>query len=123
MSDTTDTPITDKHIGMIYRDGSPLIETCRDLERQLAEAREQLTEWRTLTSWGGTPEIIDQFIRGQQTRIHAAQNAEEQRDRLAEALRPFASLNPRSVRVRALWDRYVHAANAALATLDRKEGE
>jgi chromosome segregation ATPase len=59
---------------------------------QLAEARAQrndargeLAEWKTLQSWGGTPEIINDFIKGQQNRIHAAQHAEEQRDRLAEA--------------------------------------
>ena len=51
------------------------------------EAMEELNEWRTLMSWGGTPEIIDDFIKGQQSRIYAAQEAEEQRDRLAEAAR------------------------------------
>ncbi len=51
------------------------------------ESMEELNEWKTLTSWGGTPEIINDFIKGQQSRIYAAQEAEEQRDRLAEALR------------------------------------
>jgi len=51
------------------------------------EAMEELNEWRTLMSWGGTPEIINEFIEGQQSRIYAAQDAEEQRDRLAEALK------------------------------------
>jgi len=46
------------------------------------EAMEELNEWRTLMSWGGTPEIINEFIKGQQSRIYAAQDAEEQRDRL-----------------------------------------
>ena len=58
----------------------------RQLERELAEAREELSEWRTLRSWGGTPQIIDDFIKGQQSRIHAAQDAEKQRDTLADAL-------------------------------------
>jgi hypothetical protein len=48
------------------------------------KAMEELNEWRTLMSWGGTPEIINDFIKGQQSRIYAAQEAEEQRDRLAE---------------------------------------
>jgi hypothetical protein len=50
------------------------------------EAMEELNEWRTLNGWGGTPEIINDFIKGQQSRIYAAQEAEEQRDKLAEAL-------------------------------------
>ena len=49
------------------------------------EAMEELNEWRTLMSWGGTPEIINDFIKGQQSRIYAAQEAEEQRDMLADA--------------------------------------
>ncbi len=44
------------------------------------EAMEQLSEWKTLSGWGGTPGIIDDFIKGQQSRIYAAQEAEEQRD-------------------------------------------
>ena len=51
------------------------------------EAMEELNEWRTLNGWGGTPEIINDFIKGQQSRIYAAQEAEEQRDRLTEAAR------------------------------------
>ena len=50
------------------------------------EAMEELSEWKTLSGWGGTPEIIDDFIKGQQSRIYAAQEAEEQRDRLVEAI-------------------------------------
>lgn len=45
------------------------------------KAMEELNEWRTLKSWGGTPEIINDFIKGQQSRIYASQEAEEQRDR------------------------------------------
>jgi len=44
------------------------------------EAMEELNEWRTLNRWGGTPEIINDFIKGQQSRIYAAQEAEQQRD-------------------------------------------
>ena len=57
------------------------------------EAMEELNEWRTLMSWGGTPEIINDFIKGQQSRIYAAQEAEEQRDSLAEV-------------AQAVWDRW-----------------
>jgi hypothetical protein len=57
------------------------------------EAMEELNEWRTLNGWGGTPEIINDFIKEQQSRIYAAQKAEEQRDKLAEA-------------AHAVWDRW-----------------
>lgn len=117
MSDTTDRPLSER---IPAGHATPwVVAAVTDLERQLAEAREQLTEWRTLTSWGGTPEIIDQFIRGQQTRIHAAQNAEEQRDRLAEALRNKVGMKSCGHQ----WDCVCadDMARAALATLDRKE--
>ena len=61
------------------------------LETELTAAREELAEWSILKGWGGTPEIINDFIKGQQTRIHYAQNIEEeltavteQRDKLLE---------------------------------------
>jgi len=70
------------------------IQVSKQLERELTTAREKLSEWSILNGWGGTPEIINDFIKGQQTRIHYAQNLDEeltavteQRDRLAEALR------------------------------------
>jgi hypothetical protein len=56
------------------------------LERERDEAREELSEWRALELWGGTPELVHQWIKGQQSRIHAAQDAEAQAERLAEAL-------------------------------------
>jgi uncharacterized protein (DUF3084 family) len=72
---------------------SEWIRTCSQLERELDEAREELSEWRILNGWGGTPEIIHDFIKGQQTRIHHAQDLEaelaavtEQRDRLEREL-------------------------------------
>ena len=58
------------------------------------KAREKLSEWSILTAWGGTPEIIHEFIKGQQNRIHYAQNLEEElfaaiaeRDVLLQAIR------------------------------------
>jgi hypothetical protein len=62
-------------------------ELSRSCVKDTVHWEKKLNEWRTLTSWGGTPEIINDFIKGQQSRIYAAQEAEEQRDRLAEALR------------------------------------
>ena len=68
-----------------------------ELERELTAAQEELAEWSILKGWGGTPEIINDFIKGQQTRIHHAQDLEselttvtEQRDRLKGALRKLA---------------------------------
>jgi hypothetical protein len=36
----------------------------------------QLAEWSVLNLWGGTPEIIHEFIKGQQSRIHHSQDIE-----------------------------------------------
>ena len=36
----------------------------------------ELKEWSLLNLWGGTPEIIHNFVKGQQARIHAAQDVE-----------------------------------------------
>ena len=49
-----------------------------EMEAELTAAREELADWRILNGWGGTPEIINDFIKGQQTRIHHAQNIEEE---------------------------------------------
>ena len=72
-------------------------EFMQQLERELTETREELSEWRTLRSWGGTPQIVDDFIKGQQTRIHAAQDAEKQRDALAEALETVVEVARRNL--------------------------
>ena len=61
-------------------------ELSRSCVKDTVHWEEKLNEWRTLTSWGGTPEIINDFIKGQQSRICAAQEVEEQRDRLAEEI-------------------------------------
>lgn len=63
-----------------YRIAEKMKNRAADLERKLTEA----LEWkRMLSIWGGTPEIVDSFIKGQQERIAAAQEAENQRDELA----------------------------------------
>jgi hypothetical protein len=56
------------------------------MQEQRDRLADELNEWKTLTGWGGTPEIINDFIKGQQSRIYAAQEAEEQRDRLMECI-------------------------------------
>ena len=55
----------------------------RKLERERDEAREEIKEWKTLCLWGGTPEHIHGFIRGQQSRI---QHLERERDEAFELL-------------------------------------
>lgn len=58
----------------------------RKLERERDEAREELQQWKMLCAWGGTPEHIDQFIKGQQSRIHQAQDIEETCEQLERDL-------------------------------------
>ena len=48
-----------------------------DADRARAERAEAaLAEWSVLNLWGGTPEIIHEFIKGQQNRIHHRQDLE-----------------------------------------------
>jgi hypothetical protein len=76
----TDTPRTDKFTSTWDFHDEPFeaAEHARTLERELTAAREELSEWSILNGWGGAPEIINDFIKGQQTRIYHAQNLEEE---------------------------------------------
>ena len=74
--------------------GSPVdwADFARRLEIERDMLKSELSEWKILRSWGGTPEIIHQFIKGQQMRIYAAQEVETDlqaertlADRLADA--------------------------------------
>ena len=56
-----------------------LPEKTRELLRSALAA---LAEWEVLKLWGGTPEHVHEFIRGQQARIHAVQDAEKDSARL-----------------------------------------
>jgi len=58
-------------------------EWAQQLEQERDEAREEIKEWKTLCLWGGTPEHIHGFIRGQQSRI---QHLECERDEAFELL-------------------------------------
>ena len=53
--------------------------TARAMREECAKLERELADWSVLNLWGGTPEIIHQFVRGQQARIHAAQNTEAER--------------------------------------------
>lgn len=52
------------------------------LMNSMCEFKKELREWQTLRSWGYTPKIVDEFIKGQQCRIHAVQDVEKERDQL-----------------------------------------
>jgi hypothetical protein len=56
----------------------PTYEMLADMRYRLLLAERELADWRILTGWGGTPEIINDFINGQQARIHYAQNLEDE---------------------------------------------
>jgi len=51
-----------------------IIVPATELARLRAEV--ELAEWSVLKLWGGTPEIIHEFIKGQQNRIHHCQDLE-----------------------------------------------
>lgn len=53
-----------------------ITEAADRLEAEHAE----LLEWRDLRAWGGTPEIVHGFIKGQQMRIYEAQDLEKELD-------------------------------------------
>ena len=61
-----------------------LLKPMREQAIARAERAEAaLAEWSVLNLWGGTPEIIHEFIKGQQNRIHHCQDLEAE---LAEAV-------------------------------------
>ena len=56
-------------------------------EKDRAEKAEAaLAEWSVLNLWGGTPEIIHEFIKGQQNRIHHCQDLETELAHLRAAI-------------------------------------
>ena len=70
----------------LYKVQEQYLETAR---RERDEAVEEIKEWKTLCLWGGTPEHIHGFIRGQQSRI---QHLERERDEAREALMTIEDL-------------------------------
>jgi chromosome segregation ATPase len=56
------------------------LEAYIDKIKQFAERAEraeaEIAEWSVLNLWGGTPEIVHEFIKGQQNRIHHCQDLE-----------------------------------------------
>lgn len=59
----------------------------KQLLRENAALKKEVEEWHFwLDGWGGTPEIIDQFIKGQQERIRIAQDIEKDHAAVAALL-------------------------------------
>ncbi len=56
------------------------------------KVKDELMEWRPLCLWGGTPEYIHQFIKGQQARIHQTQNIETQLKEARESCEMWINL-------------------------------
>jgi len=82
MKTKSDTPRTDFELAAVWPGISLAIDFARQIERELSD-------WKSLSLWGGTPEHIHDFIKGQQARIHAAEEIENklaaiarERDRL-----------------------------------------
>ena len=57
----------------IYND---MREERTELTARAEKAEAALADWSLLNTWGGTPEIIHEFIKGQQNRIHHCQDLE-----------------------------------------------
>ena len=56
--------------------GTPLSQAIARAEKAEAE----LADWSILNLWGGTPEIVHEFVKGQQNRIHHCQDLEAELD-------------------------------------------
>jgi hypothetical protein len=104
--------------------GSPVdwADFARRLEIERDMLKSELNEWKTLKTWGGAPEIIDQFIKGQQMRIYAAQEVETDlqaeralADRLADALMSTDAIIRKEVSLVGRWDSPVICKEAIAA--------
>jgi hypothetical protein len=51
-------------------------ERMTEIVNRAEKAEAELADWSVLKAWGGTPEIIHQFVKGQQNRIHHCQDIE-----------------------------------------------
>lgn len=51
-----------------------IVQTRNNWKDRAEKAEAALAEWSVLNLWGGTPEIIHEFIKGQQNRIHHCQD-------------------------------------------------
>jgi FtsZ-binding cell division protein ZapB len=67
----------------IAASNSSVLDYCKHWEARAEKAEAELADWSVLNLWGGTPEIIHEFVKGQQTRIHRCQDLEAELTALA----------------------------------------
>ena len=93
----------------------------RDAAVARAERAEAaLAEWSVLNLWGGTPEIIHEFIKGQQHRIHYCQNLETELESLRAEVERLRSDRDCEKRLRKDADEF---RENAIARAERAEAE
>ena len=68
----------------------------KDAIARAERAEAELREWHLLRLWGTTPEIVHDFIKGQQSRIHAAQDIEAELAAERENVRVLLNLRKNS---------------------------
>jgi hypothetical protein len=117
----SNTPITDKLARefagkrVSSREAGAVWNLCRDLERELEEARKQRDKWKANHD---NQVAINRTLRDRPDlgkRAKLVDALTKQRDALAEALSPFVTLNPLSKRVQEKWHGYVLKAKQSLA--------
>lgn len=69
-----------------------LVPSCKWAVEEIAKLQARVKEWEVLCAWGGNPEAVHDFIKGQQNRIHAAQEVEKERDALKKRLEEVAQI-------------------------------
>jgi hypothetical protein len=87
-----------------------------DQMHQKREAQRELADWSVLKGWGGTPEIVHKFIKGQQHRIHYCQNIEAELAALTIERDELRSEVERLTKQAVFDGDHIHTLNAAFAT-------
>jgi hypothetical protein len=72
----------------------------------------ELADWSVLNAWGGTPEIIHKFVKGQQARIHYCQNIE------ADLAAEQARLDAGAILLTVAGERVLHCGVDLRAAID-----
>ena len=82
-------------VARLERENAALREKAERYRLVTLKQDAELADWRYLAIWGGTPEVIHEFIRGQQNRIHHCQDLETElaalRSLLREAIADYVS--------------------------------
>ena len=92
-----------------------------DADRARAERAEAaLAKWSVLNLWGGTPEIIHEFIKGQQNRIHHCQDLETELAHLRAEVEQKSNLLVTAIR--SAGDQAARAERAEAALTEAIDG-